>query len=754
MTHALSPNHLKSKRLVAIGALLALTAAMLVVYAPSAVADHNTDEVVAAVGDFDEFHVEEPLGTEIFRASSNTATIFMSVTGLTQEKLDEEGEPTGELEEELFDGDLAISMCANHDSDGNPLPEDAGDDPNYTEDYCFGEAQPASLLFVSTDAPGELQDVEYTLSADNIGVEAGQCLEGGNIPCVAAFALLDGSLAIAAPVFGGPGFFGGAVVDAETGLPIEEATVEADDGEGVVLSTTTEEDGSYQLGVPTGTYDVTADAEGFDPQTFPDQTADPADGPTVLIFQLEESTDPIITDVDPLAGRDGDTVSVQGAFFTPSTTAVAELCDSDLENCEAMDNSTLSTNAEGDLTGTVDVPVGATTGDRMLQVTDTEGVQAASSFRVLGDPEVTLSPNAGSPGTTTTATGEDFDPNTDHSVFVHAIGDDPSTAGELVTDSATSDDLGAVTQSVTITEDDVIAFADENEQLAVTIENGDLSATATFTARTGCTVLDGQDDCDAVQTIELEVIGLDLSMEFLDPDVTEKGPGSELNENATTINMTPVTLSGEDELSEGQLNTVRIRDLRGTLAGWTVTGDVTPLVTDDSAGDLSQRTIETDDIRWVNLQCEPVDDADGGQVTPGPGGIINSNTTLCEAGAGGGGGIFDADAVVLATVRPGSVHDVVSGLDRLGAVHGAGVVLQRQQLQAGNTEHTHRDDQHRDQHFDQREPLLTSRFHHGHAPGQSVASSAVVSGRPVAATLMRTPESPGRQRVSSRGVPS
>ncbi|WP_254864642.1 right-handed parallel beta-helix repeat-containing protein [Halovivax gelatinilyticus] len=62
----------------------------------------------------------------------------------------------------------------------------------------------------------------------------------------------------------------GTVVDGETGDPIEGAWVGLSDGSENVDTTTTDADGAYELAAESGTYDVTAAIEYYDPQTATD----------------------------------------------------------------------------------------------------------------------------------------------------------------------------------------------------------------------------------------------------------------------------------------------------------------------------------------------------------------------------------------------------------------------------------------------------------------------------------------------------
>ena len=375
---------------------------------------------------------------------------------------------------------------------------------------------------------------------------------------------------------------------------------------------------------------------------------------SVPVLLSEIPTDPIITDVDPLAGRDGETVSVEGAFFTPDTTATAELCDSDLANCEAMDNSTLTTDVEGNLSGTVDVPAGATTGDRMLQVTDTEGVSAASSFKVLGEATITLDPESGGAGTNVNVSGSDFDPNEEHTFRVHSPGDEASGSDEA---TATSSAVGDVGATVTIREDLIDDFAVDS-QLEITVSGGTQSATATFTAAGDeCTaVSQGDDDfpegeCSLEQTVLMDVEGGDLTMQFL---LTEG------NDGTTIINMSTVELDGTDQESTGAINTVRVSDFRGSLTGWTVTGDVTDLTT-DGAGNVANVTIDRNTIEWHDLTCEAQLDAAQDEVAAGDDGPI-VDATLCSAAPGGGGGVYDADADITIPVSASQAAGTYTGV--------------------------------------------------------------------------------------------
>ena len=78
------------------------------------------------------------------------------------------------------------------------------------------------------------------------------------------------------------GFIGGTITNADTGDPIEGGRITL---LGSTLSTTTDEFGYYIIEAPTGTYDVTARASGYQPSIFPDVSVT-ADETVTVDFEL------------------------------------------------------------------------------------------------------------------------------------------------------------------------------------------------------------------------------------------------------------------------------------------------------------------------------------------------------------------------------------------------------------------------------------------------------------------------------------
>ena len=103
-------------------------------------------------------------------------------------------------------------------------------------------------------------------------------------------------------------------------------------------------------------------------------------------------------------GRVGDVLTISGSWWNGSKAST----DFTVTIGGQAASTTLSTDANGALTGTVTVPSGATVGAGSLVITqDTEAV--TRSFTVLGNRSVSLSPASGQPGTVVTVSGDGFD---------------------------------------------------------------------------------------------------------------------------------------------------------------------------------------------------------------------------------------------------------------------------------------------------------------------------------------------------------
>ncbi|GAB3031436.1 right-handed parallel beta-helix repeat-containing protein [Natronobiforma cellulositropha] len=135
---------------------------------------------------------------------------------------------------------------------------------------------------------------------------------------------------------GPTGTITGTVTDAETGEPIENATVSAVERPITPLETVTESDGAFELEVPPGTYAVDVLADGYETTGETDVGVD-VDGTTTLDLELTETTASLTGTVldaetgEPIEGAElvivqqegvgyGNIGDLEGGFNTTATT--------------------------------------------------------------------------------------------------------------------------------------------------------------------------------------------------------------------------------------------------------------------------------------------------------------------------------------------------------------------------------------------------------------------------------------------------
>jgi hypothetical protein len=110
--------------------------------------------------------------------------------------------------------------------------------------------------------------------------------------------------------------------------------------------------------------------------------------------------------------RAGDAVNVSGSGWAgnrSSATITALFCAADGSGCDTAATNGLSTNSSGDITGSVTVPTGATTGSRSLKVLISSG-NAFTPIKILSTRTVTLSDSTGAVGSSVTVSAANFDP--------------------------------------------------------------------------------------------------------------------------------------------------------------------------------------------------------------------------------------------------------------------------------------------------------------------------------------------------------
>jgi hypothetical protein len=197
-------------------------------------------------------------------------------------------------------------------------------------------------------------------------------------------------------------------------------------------------------------------------------------------------------------------------------------------------------------------------------------------------------------------------------------------------------------------------------------------ASSPFTLEVGCAAGAAGSTCNLVLSLSSQVQGSLLSM----AELPTAG-----NPSATDVTLSSVTLSGEFSDATGQMSTVLVNDDRGTLSGWTVTGQLEgPFVNASPQGPAVDNQFPADYLTWepsVSLATAGSAPAPNGaapgcpsgpsgpcpgpsgnlsEVTAGPAAALHDTTgtpvTLCSAASGGGGGSFECAAALVLAIPP------------------------------------------------------------------------------------------------------
>ena len=162
------------------------------------------------------------------------------------------------------------------------------------------------------------------------------------------------------------------------------------------------------------------------------------------------------------------------------------------------------------------------------------------------------------------------------------------------------------------------------------------------------TVLHGGADGDGQQVINAPISGSTLIL---------------TTPNTAPVTMNPVTLTGVDQVTTGNLNPVQVVDSRGTAAGWNLTGQVSDFVS--GTGTILGANLGWRPAANAVVGSLPVPEADASLVTAGgiavPGTGLGTPKSLCSATSGHSAGSFSCTA---------GLDLGIPGASRLGAYTG------------------------------------------------------------------------------------
>jgi hypothetical protein len=287
-------------------------------------------------------------------------------------------------------------------------------------------------------------------------------------------------------------------------------------------------------------------------------------------------------------------------------------------------------------------------------------VEASTTVQVIAtsSASLALAPTFGGAGTVVTVTGSSWDPQ-GGTVKLEFSQNASAPFTEIGSDSVTVavQGNGTFVTTITVGQSEISGLTGNiTAYVAGTqtaLDGATISASAVFTLEPiteACVA--GSTSCVGNQELNLGIIAGSLTM----TDVTSSG-----NPGPGNVALSSVTLSGSFTTSTGNLNTVQVVDNRGTLTGWSVTGQLeSDFENTTPHGQSTDNVIPADFLTWTpSVALATAGTSPSGvlsQVQAGPQATLQNLSgtavTLCDAPSGGGGGGYDCGAALSLAVPP------------------------------------------------------------------------------------------------------
>jgi hypothetical protein len=143
------------------------------------------------------------------------------------------------------------------------------------------------------------------------------------------------------------------------------------------------------------------------PGQYPIQTYNLADRTAEAMLTISDATEPVL-EVTPTSGPAGTAFSFSGSDFLPGDQEIEVTINGELLR-------SVGSNEAGDIAFTFDTASNTPAGSYTVEATDSAGRSGATSFTVTavaaGEPQLTVTPASGPPGTTFTFAASDFTAN-------------------------------------------------------------------------------------------------------------------------------------------------------------------------------------------------------------------------------------------------------------------------------------------------------------------------------------------------------
>lgn len=197
------------------------------------------------------------------------------------------------------------------------------------------------------------------------------------------------------------------------------------------------------------------------PGVYTIQTANLAGRTATTAITILGDATPSLT-VTPDTGPAGTKFQISGSNFLPNDTAIAV-------TLAGQAVGTVGSNAEGEVSFTLQTTTNTPAGDYELQATDSGGRSATATFAVTavasGDPTLTVTPTAGPPGTTFTFDAANFTPSTPADVLL-----DGKVVGQITIDATGSAKLTLETKADTVPGQYTLAVSQDQKQATAQYE--------------------------------------------------------------------------------------------------------------------------------------------------------------------------------------------------------------------------------------------------------------------------------------------
>lgn len=389
------------------------------------------------------------------------------------------------------------------------------------------------------------------------------------------------------------------------------------------------------------------------------------------------------------------TLATNTLTATPPTYCVATTTAPTTGPCAGVTTSTFTPPVFG---GTITIPATAS-GPTAISIIEPNAsglggttVSLQKAFNVLGSPSIQVTPLHGGQGVPVSVSGSNFDPQgstasvsfnagspTADSVSGIAVQPDGTFSATLVVGA---NEVAEITGTASSVSDPIDASQNPSVASGLTTLTTSTAFTVDGASAGPCATTGAPNTCKVNQVIQETVTGVTSGLIISEANAPTPCTVAGATNSADGIHLAlqGVTLNGRAQTARGCLNTVQVEDARGTLVGWTTTGQLeTDFLGPNVGSNTWDHVIPAQNLTWspVRSLTYPTDpsgvlsEVAAGATGPlptssqsaglngaaGPYPAMNESSTpvdLCSAAPGGGGGTFNCDAG-LALVVPAFV---------------------------------------------------------------------------------------------------